>query len=67
MQGGKIKKELEGKKGIGERREAGGKNQRAETREGWPLLTVESECGDSKSSNERGHSLVGSFLNLSCR
>jgi hypothetical protein len=29
-------------------------------REGWPLLTVESEVnGDSKSTNERGPSLVG--------
>jgi hypothetical protein len=30
-----------------------------ETREGWPLLTVETEVnGDSKSTNERGPSLV---------
>jgi hypothetical protein len=36
-------------------------------REGWPLLTVETEVnGDSKSTNERGPSLVGS-LGLSCR
>ncbi len=35
-------------------------------REGWPLLTVESEVnGDSKSTNESGPSLVGS-LGLSC-
>ncbi len=35
-------------------------------REGWPLLTVETEVnGDSKSTNERGPSLVGS-LELSC-
>ncbi len=33
-----------------------------ETREGWPLLTVETEVnGDSKSTNERGSSLVGSW------
>jgi hypothetical protein len=32
------------------------------TREGWPLLTVETEeNGDSKSTNERGPSLVGSL------
>jgi hypothetical protein len=38
-----------------------------ETREGWPLLTVETEVnGDSKSTNERGPSLVGSLC-LSCR
>ncbi len=38
-----------------------------ETREGWPLLTVETEVNvDSKSSNERSPSLVGS-LGLSCR
>ncbi len=38
-----------------------------ETREGWPLLTFETEMnGDSKSTNERGPSLVGS-LSLSCR
>jgi hypothetical protein len=31
-----------------------------ETREGWPLLTVETEVNrDSKSANERGPSLVG--------
>ncbi len=41
----------------------------SETREGWgwPLLTVETEVnGDSKSTNERGPSLVGS-MGLSCR
>jgi len=33
-----------------------------ETRDGWPLLTVETEVnGDSQSTNERGHSLVGSL------
>ncbi len=33
-----------------------------ETGEGWPLLTVETEVnGDSKSTNERGPFLVGSF------
>jgi hypothetical protein len=33
-----------------------------ETRERWPLLTVEAEVnGDSKSTNERGPSLVGSL------
>ncbi len=38
-----------------------------ETREGWRRLTVETELnGDSKSTNERGSSLVGS-LGLSCR
>ncbi len=38
-----------------------------ETREGWPLLTVETEKnGDSKSTNERGPSMVVS-LGLSCR
>ncbi len=38
-----------------------------ETGEGWPLLTVETEVnGDSKSTNERGPSLVGS-LGLSCQ
>jgi hypothetical protein len=37
-----------------------------ETREGWPLLTVETEVnGDSKSTNERGPFLVAS-LGLSC-
>jgi hypothetical protein len=31
-----------------------------EARKGWPLLTVETEInGDSKSTNERGPSLVG--------
>jgi hypothetical protein len=31
-----------------------------ETREGWPLLTVETKVnGDSKSTNEKGPSLVG--------
>jgi hypothetical protein len=34
----------------------------AETREGWPLLTVETEAnGDLWSTNERGPSLVGSM------
>jgi hypothetical protein len=38
-----------------------------ETREGWILPTVETEVNwDSKSTNERGPSLVGS-LGLSCR
>jgi hypothetical protein len=38
-----------------------------ETREGWPLLTIETEVnGDSKSTNERGTFLVGS-LALLCR
>jgi hypothetical protein len=38
-----------------------------ETREGWHLLTVETEVnGDSKSTIERGPSLVGS-LGSSCR
>jgi len=38
-----------------------------ETRDGWPLLTVETEVnGDSKSKNERGPFLFGS-LGLSCR
>jgi hypothetical protein len=37
-----------------------------ETREGWPLVTVEIEAnGDSKSTNDRGPSLVGS-LDSSC-
>jgi hypothetical protein len=37
-----------------------------ETRKEWPLLTVETEAnGDSKCTNERGPSLVGS-LGLSC-
>ncbi len=41
--------------------------QSKETREGWPLLAVEMEVNrDSKSTNERGPSLVGS-LGLSCR
>jgi hypothetical protein len=38
-----------------------------ETREGWPRLTIETEKnGDSKSTKQRGPSLVGS-LGLSCR
>jgi hypothetical protein len=38
-----------------------------ETREGWPLLTVETEVnGDSKRTNERGPFLVGSLC-LSCQ
>jgi hypothetical protein len=38
-----------------------------ETREGWPLLTVETEVnGDSKSTNERVLFLVSS-LGLSCK
>jgi hypothetical protein len=38
-----------------------------ETREGWPLLTVENEAnGDSKSTNDRGPFLVGS-LALGCQ
>jgi hypothetical protein len=37
-----------------------------ETREGWTLLTEDTEVnGDSQSTNERGPSLVGS-LGLSC-
>jgi predicted peptidase len=33
-----------------------------ETREGWPLLTSETEAnGDSKSTNKKGPSLVGSL------
>jgi hypothetical protein len=33
-----------------------------ETREGWPLLTVDSEVnGDIKRTNERGPFLVGSL------
>jgi hypothetical protein len=37
-----------------------------ETREGWPLPTVETGVhGDSKSTNERGPFLVG-LLGLSC-
>jgi hypothetical protein len=32
------------------------------SREGWPLLTIETEVnGVSKSTNERGHSYVGSL------
>ncbi len=38
-----------------------------ETRESWPLLAVETEVnGDSKSTDERGPSLVGSS-GLSCQ
>jgi hypothetical protein len=38
-----------------------------ETREGWPLLTVETEKnGDSKSTTKMGSSMVDS-LGLSCR
>ncbi len=38
-----------------------------ETREGWPLLTLETEAnGDSKRTNERDPFLVGSLC-LSCR
>jgi hypothetical protein len=38
-----------------------------ETREGWPLLTVETEVDEnSKGTNERGTFMVGS-LGLSCR
>jgi hypothetical protein len=45
----------------------GGGTATRETREGWPLLTVETEVnGDSKSTNKRGPSLVGS-LDSSCR
>ncbi len=34
-----------------------------ETREGWPLLTVEAEVnGDSRSTNERGPSFLGCFV-----
>jgi hypothetical protein len=37
-----------------------------ETKEGWPQLTVKTEVnGDSKRTNEKGPSLVGS-LGLSC-
>jgi hypothetical protein len=44
-----------------------GKVLRRETREGWPLLTVETEAnGDLSSTNERGPSLVW-FFGLSCR
>jgi hypothetical protein len=43
------------------------KSYTRETREGWPLLTFESEVnGDSKRTNERGSFLVGS-LGLSCQ
>ncbi len=36
-----------------------------ETREGWPLLTVETEVnGDSESANESGPSLVGSLVSF---
>ena len=36
-----------------------------ETREKWPLLTVEIEVnGDSKSTNERGPSFLGWFVGL---
>ncbi len=40
-----------------------------QTREGWwPLRTVEAEAnGDSKRTNEKGPSLVGSLHGLSCR
>ncbi len=38
-----------------------------ETREGWPLQNIETEAnGDSRSTNERGPSLVGLF-GLTCR
>ncbi len=38
------------------------RSQTRENRAGWPLLTVETEVnGDSKSTNERGPSLVGSL------
>jgi hypothetical protein len=37
-----------------------------EAKEGWPMLTETEVNGDSKSTNERGPSLVGS-LGLSCR
>jgi hypothetical protein len=44
-----------------------GKKSTRESREGWPLLTVETEVhGDSKSINVRGPSLVG-FVGLSCQ
>ena len=40
-------------------------NDTRETREGWPLLTVETQVnGDSKRTNERGPSLVGSLALL---
>jgi hypothetical protein len=36
-----------------------------ETREGLPLLTIETQViGDSKSTDERGLSLVGSLIEL---
>jgi hypothetical protein len=36
--------------------------EKSRVREGWPLLTVETEVnGESKSTNERGPSLVGSL------
>ncbi len=36
--------------------------QACEPREGWPLLTVETEVnGDSKSTNESGPSMIGPF------
>jgi hypothetical protein len=42
-------------------------SQTRETREGWPLLTVETEeNGDSKRTRERGSFFVGS-LGLSCQ
>ncbi len=38
-----------------------------ETREGWPLLTIDTKAnGDSKSTQVRGPSLVG-LLGLSCQ
>ncbi len=44
-----------------------GEVESRETREGWPQLTINTEAkGDSKSSNERGPSLVSSS-GLSCR
>jgi hypothetical protein len=44
-----------------------GSVQVRETRKGWPLLIVKTELnGCSKSTNERGPSLVG-LLGLSCR
>ncbi len=34
-----------------------------ETREGWPLLTVDAKVnGDSRSTNERGPSILGWFI-----
>ncbi len=39
-----------------------------ETRKGWPMLTVETEVnGGSKRTNERGPSLVGSFVTYTRR